>query len=117
MNAGKVAEELRDYAKAEEYFKAAIEISPADENGYLSLADLYSYKMGKSVSEVAAVYNQGGPKMADPTALIWGRGSYLKRVGQYAAALPDYEVLSKAFPDNQGYKDAIAEIKAKLNQQ
>lgn len=110
LNAGNLAEQLGNYAKAESYFKKAIEISSADETGYIELADLYSYKMKKSEIEVVKVYESGMKVLMNPASLIYARGSYLRRIGDYKNALEDYKVLSQNFPDHQGYKEIVSEL-------
>lgn len=114
LNAGKVAERLRDYAKAEAYYKKAIEISSADENGYLYLVDLYGYKMKKSKEDILEVFAEGEKNMVSAIPLIAGRAAYLRRVGDYRAALEDYKVLSQNYPNNQGYKNVIQELEDRL---
>ena len=114
LNGGSVAEQMGDYVKAEIYFKKAIEISPADESGYLDLAELYEYKLKKTKSEILTVFKSGEGKMISALPLISARATYLRRAGDKAAALKDYEILSQSFPNNQGYKDIIAELKSDL---
>lgn len=114
LNAGKLAERLEDYGKAEKYYKKAVEISPADESGYLYLVDLYSYKMEASKEEILKVFDVGLKVMMDSTPLIFGRASYLRRIGNYKMALEDYKILSQKYPNNQGYKEIIQELEQKL---
>jgi tetratricopeptide (TPR) repeat protein len=114
LNAGKVAELVPDFGKAETYYKKAIEISPGDDSGYTDLAELYDYKLHKTKEEVVAVYTQGAKKLVNPIVMIGQRGSYLRRIGDYSGALPDYEILATNFPDNQGYKDIVADLKSKI---
>lgn len=110
LNGGKLAERLGDYAKAELYFQKAIEISPADESGYLYLVDLYSYKLNRPKEEILKVFEEGVKKMVNSIPLIAGRASYLRRVGDYKMALEDYKILSENYPNNQGYKEVIKEL-------
>lgn len=114
LNAGHLAEYLEDYATAENYFKQAIGRSPGDETGYLALADLYRYRLGKSPAEVAAVYMSGISRIPEPAPLLAARASFLKSAGDWGAALEDYELLSKKFPANQAYPAVIQELKAQL---
>jgi tetratricopeptide (TPR) repeat protein len=116
LNAGNVAERVGDYAKAEEYFKKAFEISPADESGYLELAELYEYKLKKTKDEVVAVFKLGQQKLVNPALIVSARASYLRRQGDWSAALLDYKLLSLNFPANQGYKEIIAELEAKIKE-
>lgn len=114
LNAGKLAERIGAFEKAEGYYKKAIEISPADESGYLYLVDLYYYSMHKSEASILAVFDAGLKIMVSPIALTSGRATYLRRAGSYVLALKDYELLSKNFPNNMGYKEIIQELKQKI---
>ncbi len=116
LNAGHMAESLEDYAKAERYYKKAIEISSADESGYLNLVDLYYYKLHKSKEEILSVFSVGTTKMVFTIPLIAARATYLRRVGEYAEALKDYQTLSQAFPQNTGYKEIIQELQNNIRQ-
>lgn len=112
LNGGNLAERLGDYDKAERYFKKAIEISSADESGYMELAELYEYKMKKSKEEILNIFNGAIGKMVYTNAIIQARASYLRRVEDYQAALEDYKKLSAIFPNNIGFKDVITELEA-----
>ena len=116
LNGGKLAEHVEGYTKAEKYYRKAIEIAPGDESGYLYLVDLYSYKMNKPKAEVLKVFEEGMKKMMNPALLISGRATYLNRIGDYEAALKDYEQLVTIFPNHQGYKDLVVELSAKIKQ-
>lgn len=108
LNGGKVAERLRDYPKAEKYFKAAIEISPGDETGYVDLLDLYSYKMNKPKAEILAMLAQGEKTMVSNTGIVSARATYLRRIEDYSGALVDYNILVERYPNNAGYKAIVA---------
>ena len=114
LDAGNLAEHVNDFAKAETYYKKAIEISSGDESGYLNLAHLYFYKLKRPKADILAVYAEGAKRLVNPVIIISDRASYLRQIGDYAAALKDYTTLSLNFPANQGYKDIIAELKAKI---
>lgn len=116
LNGGKLAERLGDYKKAEQYFKAAIEISPADENGYIDLLDLYSYKMNKPEEEILAMLAQGEKIMVASSPIISARASYLRRIGDYSNALKDYKILVERYPNNSGYQSIVAELEDLLKQ-
>ncbi len=115
LNAGKVAESIGDYAKAERYYRAAMTISTADESGYLSLADLYIFKLHKTKDELLSLYADAEKKVGNRLTVIWARGTYLKRIGDYAAALQDFQVLVKSAPRPEGYKVVVVELEAKLS--
>lgn len=114
LNAGKVAESMGEFEKAEKYYRRASAISPLDETPYMYLADLFVYKLKKSKNEILAVFAEAEVVVGDRFSIVWARGSYLRDVGDYAGALKDYEILVKSFPDRTGYKQIVAELKAKL---
>ncbi len=114
LNAGKVAESMNDFEKAEKYYRAASTISPLDESPYLYLADLYIYKVKKSKADILAVYAEAEAKVGNKLTVVWARGTYLRNTADYAGALKEYEVLVKSFPNESGYKEIVAELKTKL---
>ena len=115
LNAGNVAQRMGDYAKAETYYKKAIAIAPADEMAYLALTDMYHFKLGKPKEDILPLFEAGIEIMVNPLPLISGRATYLRQIGEYAAALEDYRLLSKRFPENQGYTDIVAELEKALS--
>ena len=116
LNAGKLAEHVDDLGKAEIYYKKAIAISPGDESGYIDLAEMFEYRLKKSKDEVVAVFHEGEKKMVNPTPLLVAEASYLRRVGDFGAALKIYKLLNQAFPTHQGFKEIIQELEAKIKQ-
>ncbi len=112
-NAGKVAERLGNFSLAEEYYKKSITISPSYEDGYINLADLYRLKLNKKPEEILAVYQAGLEATMANANLFLGKCSYLRQLNKNSEALACYELLSQSYPDNQGYKDMVAELKAK----
>lgn len=114
-NGGALAEHLNDFAKSESYYRQEIAISPNDEMGYIDLFQLYDFKLHKSKEEALPILDSGIKTLLNPASLVSVRATYLRRVGDYKNALSDYELLSKNYPTNQGYKDIIAELKAKLS--
>lgn len=112
INAGNIARRLDDFAKAERYYRKAMDLSPADESGYISLAELYEYSLKKPASAVLDVFHAGEKKMVNPTPLIAAEATFLRRQGDAAGALAVYRVLAKAFPDHQGYKEIISELES-----
>lgn len=114
LNAGKVAERIGEFDKAEQYYRKAMAISPGDESGYLDLTDLYYFQLHKSEPEILSIFAQGVKIMMNPTPLIAGRATYLRRIGDAAAALKDYQQLVKIFPQDQGYRLIVQELTQKL---
>lgn len=114
LNGGKLAERVADYAKAEAYYRQAIAIAPGDESGYINLADIFAFKTQRPKADILALYTAAEKRMINPVTIIAARASYLRHIGDYAAALKDYITLSQAFPKNEGYQAVIAELQAKL---
>ena len=50
----------------------------------------------------------------NPSPLIAGRATYLRRIGDSAAALNDYQELVKIFPQAAGYRQIVQELTQKL---
>ena len=114
-NAGKLAEELGQYQKAENYYLKSIALADSYAEGYQYLAELYRYKLKLSKEKVAAVYDQGIKKLFNPLPLVQSRAAYLRSVVDYAGALPDYELLAKNFPENQGLQEVVKDLRQKIN--
>lgn len=114
LNAGQLAEETGDYVKARGYYQKAIQISPADESGYIDLANLYNYRLHQPEAAVVAVYNAGQKAMFNATPIVVARAAYFKRIGDYPAALKDYQQLSQVYPNDGGFKIAIQELTAEI---
>src|SRR3989344_1606578 len=113
-NAGKVAEYVGDYNLAESYYRQSIAISPSYEDPYRNLADLYRFKMNKNQKEIIAVYDEGMEATAGNASLFLDKCSYLRFSANYQEALACYQILSKNYPDNSGYKDTIKELESKI---
>jgi len=114
LNAGKIAERVNELSKAERYYKKAIEISPGDESGYLYLVDLYYYQFHNESKDILPIFDQGLKALMNPSPLIAGRATYLRRIGDSAAALNDYQELVKIFPQAAGYRQIVQELTLKL---
>ena len=114
LNGGNVAERLGDLAKAEQYYRKAMELSPGDESGYFDLVELYSYKLKKPEADILQIFNSALEKVVDPTQIIYERGTYLRRIGDNVNALKDYQILVEKFPNRPGYKQIVEELQSKI---
>ncbi len=112
-NAGKLAEELERYDEAEKYYLKSIKLGESYAEGYQYLAELYQYKLKSPKEKILAVYEEGIKKLFNAASLIQGRASYLRSIGDYEAALKDYELLAQNFPNSQAFKDVVKELEAK----
>lgn len=114
LNRANVYMELKDYARAEQDLKIALEIDRGEQNLYVALADLYKDYMHKSNDEVKAVYMTGIQTIVGGGNLVNNYASFLNEIGDYAEALKYYKMLKQAYPANAGYDDMIKELEAKL---
>lgn len=82
VNAGHMAEYLKDYNLAESYYKEAISVAPGDAVPYYDLVNLYRWKMKKSPEEIIAVLDEGISRMVNPKPLQALKDEYLEQIGQ-----------------------------------
>lgn len=78
-NAGNMARYLKDYARAEDYYKEAISVAPGDYPLYFTLAELYEYDMKKGKDEIVALYDAGIKRVLNPAVLESYKQEYLER--------------------------------------
>lgn len=78
-NAGNMARYLKDYARAEDYYKEAISVAPGDYPLYFTLAELYEYDMKKGKNEIVALYDAGIKRVLNPAVLESYKQEYLER--------------------------------------
>lgn len=114
-NAGKVAELVQDYGQAEFFYKEAIRVAPTYNEPYHFLAELYEYRMKKNPEDVFQVYVDGLKVIQNDSSLFLAECSFFQRHDRKDKALECYEILSKAYPNEQLYKKTIAELKQELN--
>lgn len=79
-NAGNMARYLKDYARAENYYKEAISVAPGDYPLYFTLAELYEYDMKKGKNEIVALYDAGIKRVLNPAVLEKSKLEYLERL-------------------------------------
>lgn len=104
----------KDYKLAEEKYIRGVELFPQEAKFYLALAYLYEVVV-KPDSEIVKVYERGlATKETDKAIIIIDYAAYLKRAGNYELALHYYTQLSKAYPNEQSFKNEIANLQTKL---
>ncbi len=113
-NAGKVAEILEYYDQAEFFYTEAIRVAPAYSESYRYLAELYEYKLKKDENTIREVFDKGLIATHGESSLYIENCSYLRRHNYLNDALECYTVVSEGYPDNQGLKDIIQDLKNQL---
>lgn len=114
-NAGKVAENMNDFAMAESMYREAIRISPSYNESYRYLAELYILKMKKSDQEVLQVYADGLKGTSGDASIFLEQCSYLRRVNRTKDAIDCYELLVKSYPDNKLFVQTVDELKKQIS--
>ena len=79
-NAGKMNEFLKQYAEAEDYYKEAISIDPGNGLWYITLADLYQYKMQKTSEEIIEIYDWGIERVIGSEVIKKEKQDYLNSI-------------------------------------
>ncbi len=116
VNRANVYIELKEYTRAENDLKVALEIDPGEQNLYVTLADLYKNYMKKDGKIVKSVYEQGLKTVIGGGNLVLSYASYLKELGEYGESLKYYKMLKQAYPNNPGYDEVIKELEGKLSE-
>ncbi len=114
LNRANVYIELKEYARAEQDFKIALEIDRGEQNLYIALVDLYRGYMKKDDKVIKAVYKQGLTTVVGGGNLVLSYAGYLKEIEEYAEAIKYYKMLKQAYPANTGYGEIIKELEAKV---
>lgn len=115
LNRANVYIGLKEYGRAEDDLKVALEIDPGEQNLYVSLANLYKGYMNKDGETIKSVYEQGLKTVVGGGNLVVSYASYLKGTGEYKEALKYYKMLQQAYPSNTSYEQEIKELEAKVS--
>ena len=116
LNIGNVYKYQRDFVKAELYYRKALVITNYGESTtYLALIDMYRYDLKKKPAVVKKMYEDAiKTAVSDKASIMASYVGYLDEIGDYKTELTILEALSKAYPKNMTYIQAIADLKAKI---
>lgn len=115
LNLGNTYRLVQDYKNAEDAYNKALEITEGESMIYLAKIEMYRYEMKKSNKDVNALYVEALKKVAiENINLVISYAAFLRDTGKYSEALGYYKILSERYPDNQSYKDEIAELEKKI---
>jgi tetratricopeptide (TPR) repeat protein len=114
VNAASMNILIKKYDVAEKYLQQAIVVSPGDIDLYLRLLELYKYYMKKDVGTVLAVYENAMKYVLNPFDVLRDRAAYLYELGRFDDALKDYKKLAEKFPNNETFKEKVAELELRI---
>lgn len=102
--------QTKEYDKAEQYAKLAIERLPDKPLGYESLGELYTYYIPAKQSELPSLYKQAFEKTGDSIFLLLQAG-YYRDHNEASKAIAAYQTWLARNPKEQNRKAVEAEIK------
>jgi len=91
--------------------KKALELDPNDYNFYLTMADIYRYRLPGQEAMYETIMLGALEKFPDNPNLIGPLALYYKQTGQIQKAIAQYEKLIILSPENQAAKEDLAELK------
>ncbi len=104
---------LNEPLKAKEAIETAITNDPNDYNFYLTLAELYRYKIPGKEALYEQTLLEALQKFPDNPNLIGPLALYYRQTDQVDKAIQYYEKLVILAPNNETAKEDLAELKAK----
>ena len=113
LNLGNVYRLVSDFDNDEKSYDKGIEIAP-EGIIYKAKIDMYRYELKKSEEEVIVLYDEAIEKVVDNTDLVKNYAVYLCNIERYADSLEYWKIISEKFPDEQMYRNEIAELEALL---
>lgn len=115
LNIGNIYKKMGEYDKAEAAYNKALEISKyGSETVYLQKIDLYQYYLKKSNEEIIKIYEESLKTLVENGNVVVKYASFLRDIGENEKALAYYKILLDRFPDNELYKEEIANLEAKI---
>lgn len=113
LNLGNVYRLVADFKNAEKSYDKALEIT-SESTVYKAKIDMYRYELKKSEDEMVVIYEEAIEKVVDNVDLVKNYAVYLSNIGKYSESLEYWKMISEKFPDEQMYKDEIAELETIL---
>ena len=104
---------LNEPQKGLQAIKTAIANDPNDYNFYLTMAEIYRYRLPGQESMYETVMLDAMQKFPDNPNLVGPLALYYKQTNQVKKAIVQYEKLVILSPENQAAKEDLAELKQK----
>jgi len=114
LNQANVYISLKEYERAEDDLKIALEIDVGEQNLYIALADLYKNYMNKDNKEIKAVYEKGLKTVIGRGNLVVSYAAYLRDLGEYKEAIKYYKMLEQAYPNIPTYSSMVKDLESKI---
>ncbi len=105
--------DLREYEKAEGYFKKSLEINPESETAYLELFDLYRYSYKQDTSAAVDIMRSAMQKFPTNAGYPFALGVYYRDQGQTTRARAEFNT-AIGIARAAGDIDAVGAINAEL---
>ncbi|MBI3420978.1 MAG: tetratricopeptide repeat protein, partial [Candidatus Sungbacteria bacterium] len=105
---------VRDYARAEKNYRAAIRIKPNEPMAYIELANLYAFFYKQKAELAKSVLKEGISANLQETNILKALADVEERAGNYAGAIAAWENVLEKDPGNAFAKDKIAALKQQL---
>jgi tetratricopeptide (TPR) repeat protein len=116
-NIGTIYQMRKEYDKADENFKIALEKHPTFAPTFIKLAELYQYDMNKSVDSMKYFYLEALKRTGDNIDVAKKFASYLEDQGLLEDELKMWQGILELQPDDKSIKDKISEIEKELEKQ
>lgn len=82
--------DLKQYAKAEEYFKKSIAVNPKSVAAYIELFDLYRYSYKQNTTAAVDIMHAAAAQFPTDAGIPFALGQYYRDLRQSAAARAEY---------------------------
>lgn len=102
---------LRDYVKAEQTYRLAVEKNPGEPDYYVRLVEVLRFAQSSHES-IIEVYRLGLDQLVDNALLVQSLAEYLFDIGRYTDALTYYKILATKY---EGFDERIKEIEQKIS--
>lgn len=116
LNLGTIYEQRKEWEKARDAFKKAIEVNPSYVPTYRRLADVYWFHLPEEKEEIEKLYLDGLESTNGHPDLMRGLAYYYQNTGRLKEAKIYWERVLQLYPEDESVKRAIEEIEEKLKQ-
>lgn len=115
-NTANIHKALGEFDDAQAYYELAIGLAPGDASIWEAYLDLHINWKKSSTQEIVTIFDRALSTLINKTTVTQMKGAYLQSLGRYDEAMAIYSSLQVAYPDNDQFKQKIAEIKLQMDQ-